>query len=264
MITQTYNIKYDKELGKGASGQVYEGVSKVSGEMVAVKIVFRRTLDNFKVKAIANEVGALRQLNHPNVVRLYDMFEDRHAYYFCLELIRGGELFDRIEKKTNYNEHEARLLCKQILSGIKHCHDHDIVHRDLKPDNLMMLSPDDDVSVKLVDFGFASETHGNDLTGIVGTPIYMAPEIWKQLPHGKPVDMWSFGVIAYILLCGYPPFADEKRDRLVRLISKANFAFHDEYWSGSSPEAKNFISSLLKVDVDERLTVDQALAHPWV
>ena len=115
----------------------------------------------------------------------------------------GGELFDRITKKTFYSEHDARELCKIILSAIKHLHDREIVHRDLKPENLLLNKKDDDTDIKVVDFGFCEYVHdGKMLYGTLGTPMYMAPEIWFNEPYGKPVDMWSFGVITYILLAG--------------------------------------------------------------
>ena len=264
MISQFYNVNYESELGKGATGQVFGGSRKADGTVAAIKIIYRRKLNPSNATVIANEANALKKLEHVNITKLYDMYEDRVAYYMCMEMIRGGELFDRIIKKERYSEVEARSICYEILIGIKHCHDRNIVHRDLKPDNLMMASPDDDSAIKIVDFGFAVESHGMDLSGTYGTPNYMAPEIWNQEPHGKPVDMFSFGVIVYILLCGYPPFSSDKTARLKRLICTCTFAFHEEYWAQVSAEAKDFISKLIVVDMNARLTVDQALQHPWV
>lgn len=263
-LSQFYSIHYEKEIGKGISGSVYQGIRKCDKLDVAIKLIFKKKLSSTSVSSITNEVGALQRLDHPHIVRFYNMYEDNQAYYICLELVRGGELFDRISKKTFYTEREARDICLAILSAIKHCHDRNIVHRDLKPENLMMMGLDDDTNVKLVDFGFSAEASGLTLTGHMGTPIYMAPEIYGRKAYGKPVDMWAFGVIVYILLCGYAPFSDEKRERLERRIQNGVFAFHEEYWKDSSAEAKDFISKLLSVNVSDRLTVDQAIFHPWV
>jgi serine/threonine protein kinase len=263
-ISKYYSIKYEKEIGKGVSGCVYQAIKKSDGLLSAVKIITRSKLSKDAVTAIANEVQALRSLNHPHIVRLYDMFEDRSHFYLAMEFIQGGELFDRISKKTCYNELEAKTCCRIILSAVKHCHDNNIVHRDLKPENLLLEGMNDDTNIKLVDFGFAASAPDNTLTGILGTPIYMAPEIWSNQPYGKPVDMWAFGVITYILLGGYPPFSDERREKLVQRIRLAKFAFHNEFWSQISQEAKDFITALLNPDFSTRLTVDQAAQHPWV
>ena len=264
MLSSFYRVAYNEELGRGASGQVYVGYRKSDNVKSAVKIIFKKNMTESLVRSVTNEIRALKKLDHPNVVNLFDMYEDRVSYYICMELIAGGELFTRIEEKTSYEEAEARRLCVHILEGLKHCHDRNIVHRDLKPENFMMVNRDDDSAVKIVDFGFATEATDNSLVGILGTPMYMSPEMWLEIPHGKPTDMWSFGVLAYIILCGYPPFSDERRDRLVKRIVKSVYAYHTEYWSMISEDAKDFITRLLTVDMSERMTVDQALAHSWV
>jgi serine/threonine protein kinase len=142
-------------------------------------------------------------------------------------------------------------------------HDNNIVHRDLKPENLLLTSEKNDFDIKVVDFGFATEVDGDNLRAHCGTPGYIAPEILKDLPYGKSVDMWSFGVILYILLGGYPPFYDKNQQLLFRKIMKGAYVFHPEYWQEVSDEGKDLIRKLLVVDVPSRLTVEQALAHPW-
>jgi serine/threonine protein kinase len=259
-----YKICYDREIGKGLSGSVYVATKKFDETESAVKIIKRASLSNDSIQSIANEIGALKILNHPNIVKLYDVFEDRRCFYIVMELIRGGELFDRITRKIYYLEKDARELCKIILSAIKHCHDNDIVHRDLKPENLMMASETNDTDVRIVDFGFAVRDNGSNLNGVMGSPLYMAPEIWRGETYGKGVDMWAFGVIAYILLCGYAPFNHENQDKLARLIKSGKYEFHSDHWKNVSEEAKEFVSHILQVDVSTRLTVDQALHHKWV
>jgi calcium/calmodulin-dependent protein kinase I len=266
-LAVNYSVNYTTVLGKGASAQVYSGVRKADQTASAIKIIYKRNLKSKDVEHIQKEITALRALDNPshkNVIRMYDMYEDRIAFYICEELVSGGELFDRIESKSSYEEAEARRLCVEIMLAIKHCHDHHIVHRDLKPENFMMVSNDDDAHIKLVDFGFAETATENNLTGILGTPMYMAPEIWQDGTYGKPVDMWAMGVLFYIILAGYPPFYDENSAILGKRIVKGVFAFHDEYWMCISSEAKDFISSLLKVDMNQRLTIDQCFQHQWV
>jgi serine/threonine protein kinase len=170
-----------------------------------------------------------------------------------------------------------------LLNSIKYLHDKNIVHRDLKPENLLMTSKEDDASVKLADFGFAVIADGFSITNQCGTPGYIAPEILENKAYGKsnisssisftsliiytigkPVDMWSFGVILYILLGGYPPFHDDNQRALFRKIIKGEYQFHPDYWNTVSEDAKDLIRGLLTVDMKKRLTVDQALAHPWL
>lgn len=240
------------------------GISNIDKKKVAVKIVTRNGLSADDEESLRAEVRILTDLNHPNIVRAFDFFEEEKYFYVVLEYLDGGELFDRIVKKTFYNEKEARDLVVVLLRAIKYLHDGDVIHRDLKPENLIMTSKNDDANVKLADFGFAAKVDGFNITTQCGTPGYIAPEIIETKPYGKPVDMWSFGVILYILLGGYPPFHDDNQRVLFRKIVKGDYAFHPDYWKGVSEEAKDLIRGLLNLDMTKRLTVDQALAHSWV
>eukprot|EP00604_Paraphysomonas_vestita_P002370 CAMPEP_0174819304 /NCGR_PEP_ID=MMETSP1107-20130205/2449_1 /TAXON_ID=36770 /ORGANISM="Paraphysomonas vestita, Strain GFlagA" /LENGTH=319 /DNA_ID=CAMNT_0016032535 /DNA_START=301 /DNA_END=1260 /DNA_ORIENTATION=+ len=206
----------------------------------------------------------MKSLNHPNIVKFVDSFEEEKFFYVVLEFLPGGELFDRLVQKTFYNEKEARDTVRIICEGIKYCHDRGIVHRDLKPENLLMESIDDDAKVKIADFGFATNVVGSSLTVACGTPGYVAPELVSNKPYGKPVDMWAIGVITYCLLGGYPPFDAETDKALFRKIRKGEYEFHPQFWNHVSTDAKNFISSLLQLDPEIRFTADQALQHPWL
>ena len=203
-------------------------------------------------------------MNHPNVVRLIDFYDEPSQYLIAMEYLEGGELFDRIVKKAYYNEKEARDLAQIFLSAVKYMHDRNVVHRDLKPENLLLKSQSDDADVKIADFGFAVVTDGDTLTEQCGTPGYVAPEILGHKKYGKAVDMWSIGVITYILLGGYPPFHDDNQRQLFKKIQAAKYEFHPDFWGGVSDEAKDLISKLLVLDVNARLTVDQALSHAWI
>lgn len=256
--------KMGELLGEGGYSQVKLAVDLVTKEKVAVKIVKRVGIDPSDEQALRDEVQILKELDYPNITKLYEFFEEPKSFYVVLEYLEGGELFDRIVKKAFYNEKEARDLVFILLKTIKYLHDKGIVHRDLKPENLLLKSKDNDAEVTLADFGFATYSKGDDITNQCGTPGYIAPEILKCVPYGKTVDMWSFGVILYILLGGYPPFHDENQRALFKKIIKGDYEFHHDYWSGVSDEAKQLIQGLLTVDPKLRLTVDQALAHPWL
>ncbi|KAL3766516.1 hypothetical protein ACHAWU_000311 [Discostella pseudostelligera] len=193
----------------------------------------------------------------------------------------GGELFDRIVSKSYYNEKEARDVCKILFEAVGYCHSKCVAHRDLKPENLLLRSEDSDSDIKIADFGFAKKVlTPNSLTTQCGTPGYVAPEILEGIAYDTKSDMWSLGVIIYIMwliafnqyisaffsssLGGYPPFIEQNQRDLFRKIRKGQYEFHDAYWGTVSPEAKDLISCLLTVQPSKRLTAQQALQHSWI
>ena len=178
--------KIGEVLGEGGYSVVKAGVSNIDGRKVAVKIITRKDLTEADDESLRQEVAILGKLNHPNITRLVDFFEEEQYYYVVLEYLDGGELFDRIVKKTFYSEKEARDLVFTVLKAIKFCHDQHIVHRDLKPENLLLASKNDDSNIKLADFGFATYAEGLSITSQCGTPGYIAPEILKSKPYGGP------------------------------------------------------------------------------
>lgn len=182
-----------------------------------------------------------------------------------MEEMTGGELFDRIVAKAYYNEKEARDTCKILLEAVGYMHKNNVAHRDLKPENLLLVSRSDDSEVKIADFGFAKKVYEeSSLVTQCGTPGYVAPEILEGLKYDQRADMWSVGVILYILLGGYPPFIENTQRELFRKIKKGDYEFHEEYWGTVSTEARTLIKSLLTVDPKERLTAQQALENPWI
>ncbi|CAM9422002.1 unnamed protein product, partial [Choristocarpus tenellus] len=188
------------------------------------------------------------QLDHQNIVKLYGFYEEKYFYYLVMEVLNGGELFDRIVLRQYYNEKEARDTLVVLLDAVRYCHDRDVAHRDLKPENLLLVSDTDDATIKLADFGFARPVGKEGLRTQCGTPGYVAPEILKGEVYGKPVDMWSVGVITYILLGGYPPFHDDNQAKLYQKIKKGRVVFHPQYWNTVSDEAKDLIRKLLTLD----------------
>jgi serine/threonine protein kinase len=215
------------------------------------------------------EVHIMRQLQHPNIVKFIDMFDEQDKMYVIMEYLAGGALFDRVVSKDHYSEKDARDLVYIFLSSLKFMHERDIVHRDIKPENLLMSSTSDDADVKIADFGLSIHLPNGELCfHPCGTPNYIAPEMLTKKGYSKPVDMWAVGCIAFILLGGYCPFDTGPEDRgnkkLYSLIKEGRFSFDPSFWGGVSEEAKNLISGLLRVDPRKRLTVEQALQHPWV
>mmetsp|Transcript_19750 Transcript_19750/g.19862 ORF Transcript_19750/g.19862 Transcript_19750/m.19862 type:complete len:377 (+) Transcript_19750:111-1241(+) len=266
-VPHVFKAKYKigDTLGEGAFSVVKLATDKQTNARVAVKCINRTNLPPEDEVSLRQEVEILKSLHHPNVVKCYDFFEEEKYFYVIMEILEGGELFDRIVKKTFYNEKDARDLVFILLSAIKYCHDRGIVHRDLKPENLLLKTANDDADIKLADFGFAVRDNGHaSLTTQCGTPGYVAPEILKNDKYGAAVDMWSIGVITYILLGGYPPFQDDNQRALFKKIKKAQYEFHPEYWGAVSDEAKDLISKLLALKPEERLTAEEALKHSWV
>lgn len=177
--------------------------------------------------------------------------------------VTGGELFDRIVEKGSYTEKDAAGLIRQVLAAVDYMHDQGVVHRDLKPENLLYYSADDDSKIMISDFGLSKMEESGIMATACGTPGYVAPEVLAQKPYGKAVDVWSIGVISYILLCGYPPFYDENDANLFAQILKGEFEFDSPYWDEISDSAKDFIRHLMCVSVEQRYTCKLALAHPW-
>ncbi|KAH8058777.1 serine/threonine kinase [Aureococcus anophagefferens] len=256
------------DLGTGAFSRVVKATKRMAnneaGQAVAVKCITKTPdLKAEDIASLREEVAVLQSIEHPNIIKLYNFYEEKKMFYMVIELMEGGELFERIVKKTFYNEKEARDLIRILLDALAYLHHRHIVHRDLKPENLLLKSPYNDFDIKLADFGFAKKVNGKSLDTQCGTPGYVAPEILKGAKYGTEVDMWSCGVIVYILLGGYPPFHDDNHAILYRKIKAADYTFEPQYWDQVSDDAKDLIKKMLVVDPDKRLTADQALRHPW-
>ena len=254
-------------LGKGGFSEVYLVKHKKTGQFAAVKIMDKKGMHKEDIDCVYEECRIMRMLQHPNIVKFIDVFDEGGKIYLVIEYLEGGALFDRVVKKDHYSEKDARDCVYVFLSSLKYCHDMDIIHRDIKPENLLMSSADDDADVKIADFGLSIHLpNGGTCTQTCGTPNYVAPEMITKKGYGKPVDMWAVGCIAFILLGGYLPFDtedDPKNKKLYQLIRNGEFAFEYDFKTVSD-EAKNLISGLLTVDPLKRLTVDQALDHPWI
>ncbi|XP_067927940.1 calcium/calmodulin-dependent protein kinase type IV-like isoform X2 [Watersipora subatra] len=251
-----------KELGKGATSTVYRCEQKGTGQPWAVKIINKKV----DKKVVKTECGVLLKIKHTNVIRLKEIFETPTQIHLVLELVTGGELFDRIVTRGFYTEKDASVCVKEMLNAIKYLHENDVVHRDLKPENLLYESVAEDSPLKIADFGL-SKIIGPEvqMQTVCGTPGYCAPEILTGSKYTPAVDMWSIGVITYILLCGYEPFySDEGEQAMFKKILKCEYHFHEPWWNDISENAKDLVKKLLVFDPSKRLTASQALAHSWV
>jgi len=257
---------FEKELGKGAFSVVKLGIHKVSKENVAIKIIEKKNVEQ-DLHRLATEMQVLKSVNHPNIIQLKEIFETDTMLYIVTEVVTGGELFDRIVEKGSYSERDAAVLIKKLVTALEYLHSKNIVHRDLKPENLLLKSPSDDTEIKLADFGL-SKVLGTEvmMQTACGTPGYVAPEILQtsDTGYGKEVDMWSVGVITYILLCGFPPFYNENVAQLFESIISADFDYPSDYWDNISDDAIDFIDNLLLADPSKRLTATSALQHSWL
>uniref|UniRef100_A0A672QZW0 Calcium/calmodulin-dependent protein kinase type 1D-like n=1 Tax=Sinocyclocheilus grahami TaxID=75366 RepID=A0A672QZW0_SINGR len=255
---------FKEVLGTGAFSEVVLAEERSTGKMFAVKCIPKKALKG-KESSIENEIAVLRKIKHENIVALEDIYESSNHLYLIMQLVSGGELFDRIVEKGFYTEKDASTLIRQVLDAVNYLHNMGIVHRDLKPENLLYFNPQDGSKIMISDFGLSKmEGTGDVMSTACGTPGYVAPEVLAQKPYSKAVDCWSIGVIAYILLCGYPPFYDENDSKLFEQILKADYEFDAPYWDDISDSAKDFISCLMEKDPSKRYTCEQALRHPWI
>ncbi|OXB72635.1 UNVERIFIED_CONTAM: hypothetical protein H355_002126 [Colinus virginianus] len=247
-----------EELGShAASGQfaiVRKCRERKTGLEYAAKFIKKRRLSSSRRgvsrEEIEREVDILREIQHPNIITLHDIFENKTDVVLILELVSGGELFDFLAEKESLTEEEATQFLKQILDGVHYLHSKRIAHFDLKPENIMLLDKNvPNPRIKLIDFGIAHKIEaGNEFKNIFGTPEFVAPEIVNYEPLGLEADMWSIGVITYILLSGASPFLGETKQETLTNISAVNYDFDEEYFSSTSELAKDFIRRLLVKD----------------
>jgi calcium/calmodulin-dependent protein kinase I len=264
---KSYEIK--ETLGKGSFATVKRCIKKSDKSEFAVKEIKKKNLSEEELVVVRDEVNIMGEIDHPNCVKLYEMFDSPKKVYMVIELLTGGEMFDRIVQKGNFTEAEAAKVMKVIVSALKYLHGIGITHRDLKPENLLYCSPKADANIKITDFGLAKlknspEDGEQKMVTACGTPGYVAPEVLKNEPYGPAVDLWSMGVILYILLCGFPPFYHESTTMLYKQIKKGSYSFPDPYWSEISDNAKDLVGRLLTVDPAKRATPDDVLAHEWM
>ncbi|XP_042058161.1 calcium-dependent protein kinase 24-like [Salvia splendens] len=255
-----------KELGRGEFGVTYECFDEATGERFACKKISKSKLRmDVDVEDVRREVEIMRHLpKHPNIVSYKEVYEDKEAIYLVMEVCGGGELFDRIVARGHYTERAAAQVTKTILEVVKVCHAHGVIHRDLKPENFLYANSSENSPLKAIDFGLSIFFEpGQRFTEIVGSPYYMAPEVLRR-NYGNEVDIWSTGVILYILLCGVPPFWAETEEGIAQAIVYGQINFKRDPWPKVSEEAKQLVRGMLDPTPFSRLTIDQVLQHPWI
>ena len=258
-------------LGCGQSGRVHLCVHKVSRERFAVKVIDTKRFaltPGLTADEIKSEARILSSLDHPRIIKIFDTYESEGVLFIVMELVLGGDLFERVSGKGRYSEEAARLVMRGVLSAVSYLHGRDIVHRDLKPENILLVSKTSDTEVKITDFGLAKKANQEGLKTFCGTPQYFAPEVLRRRNtvfgagrYGSAADMWSVGVTLYILLSGTYPFSEVN---LYSQLSQAEYSFKGPEWKGVSEEAKHLVARLMELRPERRLSAEAALKHPWI
>mmetsp|Transcript_37169 Transcript_37169/g.118283 ORF Transcript_37169/g.118283 Transcript_37169/m.118283 type:complete len:509 (-) Transcript_37169:43-1569(-) len=260
-----------KKIGEGSYGSVCKATRKESGKDGRPKVVHAcktiakqsmKNMDRFK-----QEIDIMKMMDHPNIIKLYETFADHRSIYLIMELCSGGELFDRIIQSGHFTEVQAAILMQQIIRAINYMHANLVCHRDLKPENFLFMTKDTTIeknTLKLIDFGLSCKFQkGQVLTTRAGTPYYVAPQVLNG-KYDEKSDLWSCGVIMYVLLCGYPPFFAETDADVLAKVRLGNFSFNAADWQNISEDAKGLIRHLLKMKEGLRFSAQQALEHVWI
>ncbi|KAK9277815.1 hypothetical protein L1049_027371 [Liquidambar formosana] len=255
-----------RELGRGEFGITYLCTDRETREALACKSISKKKLRTaIDIEDVRREVQIMSSLpDHPNVVKLKATYEDNEAVHLVMELCEGGELFDRIVARGHYSERAAATVARTIAEVVKMCHGNGVMHRDLKPENFLFANKREQSALKAIDFGLSVFFRpGERFSEIVGSPYYMAPEVLKR-NYGPEVDIWSAGVILYILLCGVPPFWAETEQGVALAILRGVIDFKREPWPQISDSAKSLVRQMLEPDPRKRLTAQQVLDHSWL
>ncbi|XP_073156863.1 calcium-dependent protein kinase 32-like [Henckelia pumila] len=255
-----------RELGRGEFGVTYLCTEKSTGDVFACKSISKKKLrTRIDIEDVKREVQIMKHLPKlPNIVSLKDTYEDDSAVHLVMELCEGGELFDRIVSRGHYTERAAAAVTRTIVEVIQNCHKHGVMHRDLKPENFLFANMKETAPLKVIDFGLSVIFKpGERFDEIVGSPFYMAPEVLKK-DYGPEIDIWSAGVILYILLCGFPPFWAETEQGIAQAIIRSVVSFKRDPWPKVSDKAKDLVKKMLNPDPKRRLTAEEVLDHPWL
>lgn len=264
-LTESYEVR--ETLGKGKFGLVKLGIHKKTKRKVAIKIINKQNMGNQDLELVKTEIDILKISQHPNIIKLYDIFENQDTIFIIMEHCAGGDLFSYIEQR-NYRlpEHKAAEIIHKLSAAIYFIHSFGIVHRDLKPENILMTDNSEKADIRLLDFGLSKIIGpGEKCTEPYGTLSYVAPEVLIEKPYDQRVDLWSIGIITYLLLCGCLPFDDEHSEReIARQTIHDQVPYHPSLWKNLSKESKDFVNKLLQKNPDNRMTIKQILEHEWI
>lgn len=259
------NLDYNfiTTLGKGAFGEVIMATNKTTGIVRAIKIINKERQQPNLYTRMLDEIKILKTLDHPHIMKIIEFYQDDKKTYLVNEYYEGGELLEKISRKTTFTESEAASLMNQIFSAVNYCHKNKIVHRDLKPENIVFETKEEDSVLKVIDFGTSEVfSAGELLHKPMGTCYYVAPEVLLK-NYTEKCDVWSCGVIMYFILCGHPPFYGSTEKRILEKVVKGLYEFKNSEWEGISEDAKDLIRKLLEYDPEKRLSAEDALNHPW-
>ncbi|KAK7345194.1 hypothetical protein VNO77_15765 [Canavalia gladiata] len=263
-IKEVYSL--GRKLGQGQFGTTFFCVQKGSNKEFACKSIAKRKLTTQEdVEDVRREIRIMHHLaGHPNVIQIMGAYEDAVAVHLVMELCAGGELFDRIIQRGHYTERKAAELARLIVGVVEACHSLGVMHRDLKPENFLFINQEEESPLKTIDFGLSVFFRpGETFTDVVGSPYYVAPEVLRK-HYGQECDVWSAGVIIYILLSGVPPFWDETEQGIFEQVLKGELDFVSEPWPSISESAKDLVRRMLVRDPKKRMTAHEVLCHPWV
>jgi calcium-dependent protein kinase len=262
-LTDYYKII--RIIGEGGFGKVYEVQNKETSQFYACKKVSK--VNVIDLEKFRNEISIMSKADHPNIVKLYEIYESNRSLYLIMELCRGGELFKRIThralKKNMYTEKDAAEIIQQIVSAVEYCHNNGICHRDLKPENVLYLNDDDESNnpLKIIDFGLSKHFKISKLSSRVGSVHYVSPEVLAH-SYTEKCDIWSCGVLLYLLLSGSLPFHGQEESEIFAKIKSFNYKMDNDLWKNISEEAKDLIRHML-VKEEDRYSAKEVLAHPW-
>ena len=263
-INDLYEIK--GILGKGKFGKVKLGVHKQSGKQVAIKIINKNFLEGVDLEQIKSEIDILKIAKHPNIIKLYEVYENEKYIYIIMEYCLGGDLFSYIEKRNfKLSEERAAEIIHKLCTAVYFLHQYGIVHRDLKPENILMMDKTDNADIRLVDFGLGKMLGpGEKCNDPFGTFSYVAPEVLEEKEYDFKVDLFAIGIITYLLVAGFLPFDDENSEKeIARQTVYEPTPFPKKIWNNISPEAKMFVDNLLNKDPDKRMNLGEVLQHKW-
>ncbi|GJP57262.1 hypothetical protein CLOM_g16287 [Closterium sp. NIES-68] len=264
-VKKFYSVSATK-IGSGRYGVIRTCLSRKTRTVLACKTIRK---DQVKCMEDAEDVrteviilGMLR--NHPCIISLHDAFEDGKYVHLIMEMCRGGDLFDRVKERGQFKETDAAIVCRSLVEALLHCHSNGVIHRDVKPENILMCDKDVDTKIKLIDFGVATfYKRGVPRTDRAGTVEYTAPEVLDK-SYGPECDIWSAGVVLYILLCGFPPFWAATNAELEQIIRAAAVDFRHPRWVAVSDGAKDLVQRMLTKDVRRRISALEIFGHPWI
>ncbi|EGR34699.1 protein kinase domain protein [Ichthyophthirius multifiliis] len=260
-IRQVY--KFISVLGKGGFGTVkLAQMRNNSKQKIAIKIIQRSRLRSNEISFL-RELEILRSLDHPYIIKFHEVYVDEMFFYICMEYCEGGELLERITQKKFFKESEVAQIMEKLLYAVNYMHNRGILHRDLKLQNILFASKSDNSDIKIIDFGLSSKCDEKDLNIVVGTPLYVSPNI-IQGKYDRQCDNWSLGVILYILLVGYPPFNGDNKNEIFQKIQQVDYSLKGQEWDNITETAKDLVKKFLVIDSKKIISIRETLQHPWI